>query len=103
YKVRVPFAPLRAKPARPGEYPDEKENKIKVNLKKGDLLEGKAVITDHSDIEKHCKRDREKGLIYDYVYTVDWICVRVKSSHNSSYQGKTGWIHKMLVEKRHKD
>nr|MEC4581867.1 hypothetical protein [Candidatus Parabeggiatoa sp.] len=104
YKVRVPFAPLRAKPARPGEYPDEKENKIKGNLKKGDLLEGKAIITDYSDIENHCKRDEKKGIIYDYVYTLDWICVRVKkSSHDSSSQGQTGWIHKMLVEKLHKD
>jgi len=106
YKVRVPFAPLREKPARPGNDPEQAysvsgENNVIAKLKEGDLLDGKAVITDHSDIEKHCKRDREKGLIYDYVYTVDWICVRVMSSHNSSYQGKTGWIHKRLVEKRH--
>jgi hypothetical protein len=100
YKVRVPFAPLREKPARPGENPDKsEENKIKAKLKKGDLLLGKAVITDHSNlIENYCKRKMKEGLIYDYIYTVDWICVRVKSSHDPSYKGKTGWIHRLLVE-----
>jgi len=105
YQVRVPFAPLREKPARPGndpeqEYLDLGGNKILAKLKKGDLLEGKAVITDHSDIKNHCKRDLKKNLIYDYVYTVDWMCVRViKSSKN---QDKTGWIHRMLVEEHKK-
>jgi len=105
HKVRVPFAPLREKPARPGNDPEQEYaqsggNPIIAKLEKGDLLKGNAEPT-ASGIENHCKRDVEKDLIYDYVYTVDWICVKVKSSHDSSYQGKTGWIHKMLVEKRH--
>lgn len=97
YKVQVSFAPLREKPAHPGKNPD---GKIITFLKKGVLLEGNDVIEDTSKI-KNCKRDAEKNLIYDYIYTVDWMCVRVVSSNNSSNKDKTGWIHKMLIGQLH--
>jgi len=99
YKIRVPFAPLRKKPARPGVDSEEDSTGVnKIILKDGDLVEGNAVINDPNHIENHCKRDMEKDLIYDYVYTMDWICVKVIKSSHDSYQGKTGWIHRMLVE-----
>lgn len=101
YKVRVSFAPLREKPARSGDKPEKNGiNQIIATLKKDDVIEGNADIKDASSIEDYCKRDAKKDLIYDYIYTIDWICVRVSSSQNPSVQGKTGWIHKMLIEKK---
>jgi len=102
YRIRVSDAPLREKPVHPGKSPEPEGNKIKAKLKAGDLVEGNAVIKEPNRIENHCKRDVEKNIIYDYVYTVDWICVKVKTSHNPSVKaGETGWIHKLLVEKLH--
>lgn len=98
HKVVVSFAHLREKPAYPGKNPD---GKIIAYLKKDDSLEGNDVIKDTSKIKNYCKRDAEKNLIYDYIYTVDWMCVKVVSSNNSSNKGKTGWIHKMLVGQLH--
>jgi hypothetical protein len=90
FTVKVPFAPLRERPEKPYTEPSA-NNRILVQLKEGEKVTQQETTADKT--ETRCKQDQQKGLIYDGIYTRDWMCVALASDSS-----KVGWIHKLLVK-----
>lgn len=84
---------LYGTPAKPEEMP---ENKLEISLKKGDKIRAN-IVTKLRDIVDDCRKQTNKKA-YKWIYTKDWLCVKVTSSASNSNLGKIGWLNKMYVE-----
>jgi hypothetical protein len=98
YSIAIPkgyVVFLYEEPAKPGEHPGselfslERGDKVKANL-----------ATRLSEVANDCRRKTEEGqlVVYKWIYTKDWLCVKVTSSASSLNVDKIGWLNKMFVE-----